>query len=388
MQINRNNYGAFFLDYWESNLDEQGREALALFLEKNPDLQDEFFGFKAAVKTLLVAETQLTFPGKQRLKKIAVLPVGEITQDNFEKYIIAFLENDLTENQLNVFDRFRLANPEIENEIALYKKTYLKPDQRIVFQNKAGLKRRVLPFSKRQEIMRGLQIAALLLIAFGLFRLTTLLFTPEEENPKIAESTTSTPYSEQESAFVSEDKLKIRALDNLDGLAVLISDHPGMAPAPELRTSKTMHFEKHSDISGTGRQRPVFTHLPGRPAPSLLALVSDSYSLPKAKNEFSVIFDYLLVRDGLAGEKEDEKGFFGRLLAGLGNTLIKQREQPIDQLVTPVYTAVADRGKGLLSFASEALPVYQTIDETGRKETYFAINENFNILLSRSQTDD
>jgi len=89
MQINRNNYGAFFLDYWESNLDEQGREALALFLEKNPDLQDEFFGFKTAAKTLLAAEAQLIFPGKQRLKKIAVQPVDEITQDNFEQYIVA-----------------------------------------------------------------------------------------------------------------------------------------------------------------------------------------------------------------------------------------------------------------------------------------------------------
>jgi hypothetical protein len=126
MQINRNNYGAFFLDYWESNLDDQGREALALFLEENPDLQDEFFDFKSAAGTLLASKDQLVFPGKQRLKKIIVQSVDEIDQDNFEQYIIAFLENDLTEDQLNVFDRFRLANPEINNEIELYKKAYLK----------------------------------------------------------------------------------------------------------------------------------------------------------------------------------------------------------------------------------------------------------------------
>jgi hypothetical protein len=387
MQINRNNYGAFFLDYWESNLDEQGREALALFLEKNPDLQDEFFGFKMAAKTLLTAETQLIFPGKQRLKKIAVQPVDEITQDNFEQYIVAFLENDLEENQLKMFDRFRLANPEIENEIELYKKTFLKPDQRIVFQNKAGLKRRLLPLPGRTLILRGLQIAALLLVAFGLFRLTTLLFTPEVENPEIAESTTTTPDSEQRSTFATDDNLNIRALDFQNGFAASVSDQPKKVKAPELRTSKTIYFEKQSERSGTGRETLAFSHLPGRPAPSFLT-AQKSYHLPVAKNEFSAIFDYLLVRDGLAGEKEEEKGFFGRLLAGLGNNLIRQREQPIDQLVTPVYTAVADRGKGLLSFASEALPVYQTIDETGRKETYFAINENFNILLSRSQTDD
>lgn len=388
MQISRNNYGAFFLDYWESNLDGQGREALALFLEQNPDLQDEFFGFKAAANTMLKSDEQLVFQGKHRLKKIVVQPVDEIDQDNYEDYIIAFLENDLTGDQLKMFDRFRLVNPEIKREIVLYRKAYLKPDQHIVYQNKAGLKRRVLPLPGRQAIMRGLQIAAVLLIAFGLFRLTTLIFTPGKQNPGVAESTAISPESEQRSTSAKVNQLKMKSLNYPDGPATFFADQPAKVQAVELRKTKTLQFKKQIAGTGAGRQELAIMHLPGLNTPLHLALTDESYSLPKAKNEFSVIFDYLLVRDGLAGEQEEERSFFGRLIAGLGNKLIKQHEQPIDQLVSPVYAAVTDRGKGLLSFASEALPLYQTIDETGRKETYFAINDNFNILLSRGRTDE
>ena len=48
MNINQNNYEAFFLDYWENTLSEQDRHALEGFLLENPDLQDEFLDFKTA----------------------------------------------------------------------------------------------------------------------------------------------------------------------------------------------------------------------------------------------------------------------------------------------------------------------------------------------------
>ncbi len=61
MSINRNNYEAFFLDYFEGRLPEEGKEELMRFLELNPDLKKEFEGFEPVY---LPKEHEVSFPVK------------------------------------------------------------------------------------------------------------------------------------------------------------------------------------------------------------------------------------------------------------------------------------------------------------------------------------
>jgi len=46
MQINRNNYEAYFLDYRENNLSPEQVAELMIFLEQNPDLKASFEAYE------------------------------------------------------------------------------------------------------------------------------------------------------------------------------------------------------------------------------------------------------------------------------------------------------------------------------------------------------
>ena len=46
MNINKNNYEAFFLDYHEGNLSPQQVADLLLFIEQHPELEEEFESFE------------------------------------------------------------------------------------------------------------------------------------------------------------------------------------------------------------------------------------------------------------------------------------------------------------------------------------------------------
>ncbi|NCU32986.1 MAG: hypothetical protein EOM23_08670, partial [Candidatus Moranbacteria bacterium] len=183
MQINRNNYGAFFIDYRESNLDDRGKEALSEFLKNNPDLQVEFLDFIDLSDFKLLTDKNEIFHNKYMLKRPVVEPVDVIEQDNFEEYIIAFLENDLTKEQKKVFERFVQKNPSIRKEINWYEKTFLKPDNKIICKQKTNLKRRSVSLYHPSIIRRVASIAALILLTFGLFRLTTDFISNQRSTP-------------------------------------------------------------------------------------------------------------------------------------------------------------------------------------------------------------
>ena len=66
MSINRHNYEAYFLDYYEKNLNPAQVKELMSFLDHNPDLKDEFNDFELIS---LESDNQVSFPSKQSLKK-------------------------------------------------------------------------------------------------------------------------------------------------------------------------------------------------------------------------------------------------------------------------------------------------------------------------------
>jgi hypothetical protein len=386
MQISKDNYGAFFLDYRESNLDDRGKEALAEFLRNNPDLQNEFLDFINLSDIELSPERSVTFSDKHKLKRLVVDAVDDINQDNFDEYIIAFLENDLTDEQIKVFERFKLKNPAILKEIEWYKKTFLKPDKQIFFAQKAVLKRRYLSFYNPSIIKSVASLAALIILTFGLLRLTTNFFTHQRSSPGIAviDAIKDEPYQENPVyGDIFPNQPALAQMKRIDGLVSLKSIvNVNVAQVIEKRRS----FVEYVEFPVQEHHGLLMNRLEVAPLPISLVLAGEKHPSPLPRNEFSQIFDYLLLRDGLALEAEKETGFFGRLIAGLGKRIQLDKEQPIEQFINPVFESVTGRGKELLGLASGIIPFYQTIDETGRKETFLAVNENFNILISRNKT--
>jgi hypothetical protein len=84
--IQRSNYETFFIDYYDGKLDEIRKEELFTFLEKNPDLKEEF---ELYGNVSLEANIDVYFTGKDKLKK------DVLTIYNYKTHFIAYFENDL-----------------------------------------------------------------------------------------------------------------------------------------------------------------------------------------------------------------------------------------------------------------------------------------------------
>ncbi|MDF1571501.1 MAG: hypothetical protein P1P82_07795 [Bacteroidales bacterium] len=137
MNINRNNYEAYFLDFIEGRLSPEQEAVLRRFLKFNPDLAQELTAFELHT----VAAPHLPFPKKESLKK--ELPVGEtgVNDASFDMYCVAFLEGDLSENQREAFEAYLAQHPVRKKELEAFKATYLVP-ARVAYPHKGRLKHR------------------------------------------------------------------------------------------------------------------------------------------------------------------------------------------------------------------------------------------------------
>lgn len=133
MMITRDNYESFFLDYLEGNLKESMIDQFLDFLEQNPDLKEEIQLFD----NIHLPVEQVAFSGKQYLYKSA-----QDEKQAFELKTIAYLEDDLKEEERISFETYLAAHPELQKEYDLFGKTRLIADANIKFPDKNRLYRK------------------------------------------------------------------------------------------------------------------------------------------------------------------------------------------------------------------------------------------------------
>lgn len=131
MNINKNNYEAYFLDYHEGNLTPVQVADLLFFVEQHPELKEEFENFE---NFSLEDFSSIEFENKSSLKK-------EITLDNKEEYFIRAVENELNPTEIGLLNNFLKQYPQFLVDLELFQKTKLSLDTSIVFEHKNGLKR-------------------------------------------------------------------------------------------------------------------------------------------------------------------------------------------------------------------------------------------------------
>jgi hypothetical protein len=142
------------------------------FLLSNPELSKEFKLFE---QTFLSPDSEVKFENKTILKRKDVAQYKTITSSNYEEYFIAHYENDLSLEESNILKQFLDLNPELQSEFELFGKTYLVPDEQVVFEEKRSLKKFVLPsVSKKLVYYVSSAAASIILIAalYGMFRST------------------------------------------------------------------------------------------------------------------------------------------------------------------------------------------------------------------------
>ncbi|MBA7530332.1 hypothetical protein ES705_22535 [subsurface metagenome] len=135
MDINRQNFETYFIDYLDGRLDPGQVAELLSFLEENPDLERELKEFE----NIQIKPGEILFPGKESLKKtISDIPV--INESNFEEYCIAKIEGDLRAKDEVILEQYLADFPRKRKDFELFSKTKLQPDP-IFFKDKALLKK-------------------------------------------------------------------------------------------------------------------------------------------------------------------------------------------------------------------------------------------------------
>jgi hypothetical protein len=133
MEINKNNYEAFFLDYHEGTLSPEQVAELLLFVEQHPELRMEFESFE---NITLDEFESASFDAKDSIKKEII-----ITSANVEEYMIRSIEGQLNTLETKELHAYISGKPELLKTFALYNSTILEAAEDIRFEDKDLLKR-------------------------------------------------------------------------------------------------------------------------------------------------------------------------------------------------------------------------------------------------------
>jgi hypothetical protein len=160
MNINRNNYESYFVDYLEGNLDEKLVDDFIEFLQQNPELKKELSLFDF----ISIVPENVEFRKKDKLYKEKY-----DAEKAFNQAAIERLEGEISEKENKNFREYLAKHPEKEKEAALFNDTKLKPDESVVFNKKRKLYRR--PIGKT-VLLWSVRAAAVFVFAFLLYVLT------------------------------------------------------------------------------------------------------------------------------------------------------------------------------------------------------------------------
>jgi anti-sigma factor RsiW len=140
MNINLNNYEAYFLDYHEGKLAPEQVAELMSFLEEHPELKEMFYEFdNVSLTDLEEFGHNIKFEEKDSLKKEVF-----ITQDSLDDLLAGAVEGVLDEEERDTLEQLLKADPKVKQNLDLYRKTIITADHSEVFEGKEDMKRLVL----------------------------------------------------------------------------------------------------------------------------------------------------------------------------------------------------------------------------------------------------
>ena len=115
MEISRQNYEQYFVDYLDGKLSEKQVGILISFLEFNADLKEEF----ADIEKMCLAPDEIQFSGKAKLLKSESDLVEENILKDFDMYCISSMERDIADE-----DEEMPMDTVIEIYVKWYEKNY------------------------------------------------------------------------------------------------------------------------------------------------------------------------------------------------------------------------------------------------------------------------
>jgi hypothetical protein len=157
MNITRDNYESWFLDYLEGHLEEGMVNEFIEFIHQNSDLKEELLLYEP----VRLEHGILCYNGKERLyKELLDLP------SEFENAAVARSEGDQTPEEVLAFDDYLSRHPEKKAEADLFSQTKLHPDLSVVFALKGKIYKQT---TVRIMLTWSMRIAAMLLFSWIIY---------------------------------------------------------------------------------------------------------------------------------------------------------------------------------------------------------------------------
>jgi len=160
MNISRDNYESWFLDYIDGKLDAGQSEMLMSFLEFNPDLKSELIG----LEEIRLDAGKLEYDLKASLQRSVNFPVRENLLEKFEDYCIASIEQQLSPSEENLLQKIIEEDKEKHDLFKIYQATVLTADDKLQFSGKAGLKKKYIDIPSVRISIAAIAAAAVLLL--------------------------------------------------------------------------------------------------------------------------------------------------------------------------------------------------------------------------------
>ena len=198
MNINRHNYEEFFLLYVDNELTSAEKKSVEQFIQENPDLAGELELFR---QTNLVSDDAIVYKGKELLMKNESDTL--ITMNNYEEWLVAYLDNELLPADRMKFEKFADVHPSVKEELSIFRQTKLQPETDIIFENKQVLYRKEEKVRVITLQWWKVAVAAAIILTVGITTYT--VFNKKTQIPAVVATTNNKPIDPKQTDLTKSD---------------------------------------------------------------------------------------------------------------------------------------------------------------------------------------
>lgn len=215
MQISRENYECFFIDFIDGKLSPAEEATLLAFARENPDLAEELSNLNKAI----LEPTPIHFPQKSQL----LHHTNFAGIENRSDYLcIAKAENDITTDEEK--ELRSIIESSSSRDLNLFQKVFLLPQHDITYKHKVKLKRYSLFTLRYNHLLAISSSAAVALILLGVF---TFFQKSASIIPELAVSYSEMPMqSEVENSDSQVPEVSIITLPNIEPNTIIKNKQP------------------------------------------------------------------------------------------------------------------------------------------------------------------
>ena len=171
MRFSRENFEEYVLDYLDGSMPSEQQLLFIEFLKNHPDLEKEI----RAVRDMQLTAESVDFPAKSNLFKLQTSDKEKILDNSFEEAAVAYYEGDLNPKQKNNLEVLIQNNEVFKQPFEQFSRTFLEPDESIVFKRKSSLKKHTLQ-------QRSIRIFTVISSAAAVLILLILFINPAKES--------------------------------------------------------------------------------------------------------------------------------------------------------------------------------------------------------------